>query len=129
MMLALPPEKEYFSIGDVSRVTGVKPYVLRYWESRFGLLRPSRRESGQRKFTRKDVETIVQIKELLYDRRFTIEGARRHLRQQNRRGPSQMTFELAESAAAVETLREVKRDLADVLRKLKSRPYTPAGAV
>lgn len=128
MALSFPPEKEYFSIGEVSRITGIKTYVLRYWESRFGLLRPARRESGQRKFARRDVETIAQIRELLYDRRFTIEGARKYLRQQSKRGAAQMTLELAESAAAVETLRQVKKELADILRDLKNNDYSSAGS-
>ncbi len=129
MSFSLPAEKEYFSIGEVSRITGVRPYVLRYWESRFGLLRPARRDSGQRKFTRRDVETIARIRELLYDRRFTIEGAKKHLRQEAKKGPVQMPLELAESAAAVETLREIKKELADLLHDLKSADFPSAATL
>ncbi|MBI4397266.1 MAG: MerR family transcriptional regulator [Elusimicrobia bacterium] len=124
MIVSLPAEKEYFSIGEVSRITGVKPYILRYWESRFGLLRPNRRESGQRKFTRRDVETICRIRELLYERRFTIEGAKKHLRQQDKKAPVQISLELAESSAAAETLKEVKKELTDILQVLRNGNYS-----
>jgi DNA-binding transcriptional MerR regulator len=123
-MLTLPTEKEFFSIGEASRITGVKTYILRYWESKIGLLRPARRDSGQRKFTRKDLETIQKIRELLYDRRFTIEGARKHLRQEAKRGPAQIPLELADSSAAIETLKDVKKDISELLRTLKSTEYS-----
>ena len=73
------PEKKYFSIGEASRMTGVKQYVLRYWESQFRLVRPSRRESGQRKYTQEDINTILRVRELLYEKRYTIEGAKKYL--------------------------------------------------
>lgn len=122
---AFPPEKEFFSIGEVSRITGVKPYILRYWESVFGLLRPARRESGQRRFSRRDVETIGRIRELLYEKRFTIEGAKKHLRQEARRGPAQMQMplELTQSAASVEILREIKKELGEVVKLLRDGDY------
>ncbi len=91
-----------------------------------GRLRPARRESGQRKFVRRDVETVLRIKELLYDRRFTIEGAKKHLRDMDKRGPVQRTFELDQSSAAVETLREVKKELLDVMKMLRARDFAPA---
>jgi len=119
-------EKEYFSIGDVSEITGVKPYVLRYWESQFGSFRPPRRDSGQRKFTRKDVDTALQIKELLYDKRFTIEGAKKHLREAVKRGPKQMSLELGEAAGSIDLLRDAKKDVMDLLKSLKSTDYATA---
>lgn len=73
------PQKLYFRIGEVSRLVGVKPYVLRYWETEFPALAPNKSGSGHRFYRRKDVELLLQIKQLLYDKRFTIEGARRHL--------------------------------------------------
>jgi DNA-binding transcriptional MerR regulator len=123
-VLTLPAEKEFFSIGEASRITGVKTYILRYWESKFGLLRPARRDSGQRKFTRRDLETIQKIRELLYDRRFTIEGARKHLRQEARRGPAQASLELSDDSAALATLREVKKEISDLLRTFKTTEYS-----
>jgi DNA-binding transcriptional MerR regulator len=127
MDFGLLTEKEFFSIGEVSRLSGTKPYVIRYWES-LGLLKPSRRDSGQRKFTRRDVETVAKIKELLYDRGFTTEGAKKYLRQQAKQGPAQIPLELEESSAAVQCLRDVKRDLTDLLRTLKTTDYKSANS-
>jgi DNA-binding transcriptional MerR regulator len=73
------PQKLYFRIGEVSRLVGVKPYVLRYWETEFSGLAPNKSGSGHRFYRRKDVGLLLQIKQLLYEKRFTIEGARRHL--------------------------------------------------
>jgi len=70
------PDKLYFRIGDVSRLTGVKAYVLRYWETEFPSLSPKKSGTNQRLYRRKDVETVLEIKRLLYEKRFTIEGAR-----------------------------------------------------
>jgi DNA-binding transcriptional MerR regulator len=80
------PQKLYFRIGEVSRLVGVKPYVLRYWESEFSGLAPNKSGSGHRFYRRKDVELLLQIKQLLYEKRFTIEGARRHLESQAKTG-------------------------------------------
>ncbi len=73
------PDKLYFRIGEVSRLTGVKQYVLRFWESEFPGLGPKKSGTGHRLFRRKDVEMVLEIKRLLYDKRFTIEGARKAL--------------------------------------------------
>ncbi len=75
------PDKLFFRIGGVGRITGVKPYVLRYWESVFPRIRPQKTRSGQRLYRRKDVETVLLVKKLLWDQRFTIEGARKKLRE------------------------------------------------
>src|SRR5580658_5693644 len=74
------PDKLYFKIGEVSQLVGVEPYVLRYWESEFPGLSPRKSNTGQRMFRRKDVEMLFNIKELLYEKKFTIEGARKALR-------------------------------------------------
>ena len=71
------PDKLYFRIGDVSKLAGVKPYVLRYWETEFPAISPKKSGTGQRLYRRKDVELILEIKHLLYEKRFTIEGARK----------------------------------------------------
>ena len=73
------PDKLFFRIGEVSQLVGVEAYVLRYWESEFPGLSPKKSSSGQRMFRRKDVELLLNIKHLLYDRKFTIEGARKAL--------------------------------------------------
>ncbi|MFN3324608.1 MAG: MerR family transcriptional regulator [Bryobacteraceae bacterium] len=73
------PDKLYFRIGEVSRLAGVKPYVLRYWETEFSGLNPKKSGSNHRLYRRKDVELILEIRRLLYEERFTIEGARNRL--------------------------------------------------
>src|ERR1700757_4757129 len=73
------PDKLYFRIGEVSRLAGIKPYVLRFWETKFPLLGPRKSSTGQRLYRRKDVELVLEIKRLLYEQRFTIEGARKLL--------------------------------------------------
>ena len=73
------PDKLFYKIGEVSRLTAVEPYVLRYWETEFTFLKPRKSKSGQRVYTRKDLDLILQIKELLYNERLTIEGVRRRL--------------------------------------------------
>jgi len=73
------PQKMFYRIQEVSRITGIKPYVLRYWESEFSSLRPEKGPSDQRRYRREDIELILRIKKLLYEEKFTIAGARRHL--------------------------------------------------
>ena len=118
-MVFVPPDKEFFSIGEASDVTHVAPYVLRYWESEFKLLRPSRRESGQRKYSRKDIETILKIKDLLYVKRFTIPGAKKFLVAEKRAAPEQLKIELEESGAAAEILKESRQTLHEILEILR----------
>ena len=73
------PDKSYFRIGEVSRLLGVQPYVIRYWESEFKTVRPIRTRSDQRLYRHKDVEELLLIRRLLYDENFTINGARKQL--------------------------------------------------
>src|SRR5580658_4610576 len=73
------PDKLYFKIGEVSDLLGVEPYVLRYWEKEFPVLSPKKSGTGHRLYRRKDVELLLRIKHLLYEKRFTIEGARQWL--------------------------------------------------
>jgi DNA-binding transcriptional MerR regulator len=73
------PDKQYFKIGEVARLAGVAPSVLRFWETQFGWLKPEKSATNQRRYTRKQLERVLDIKELLYERGYTIAGARRHL--------------------------------------------------
>src|SRR5437016_6452658 len=84
------PDKLYFRIGEVARLAGIKPYVLRFWETEFSGLGPKKSGTGQRLYRRKDVELVLEIKRLLYDKRFTIEGARKFL-QDRARNPDRST--------------------------------------
>jgi DNA-binding transcriptional MerR regulator len=81
------PEKIYFKIGEVCDIVGVQAHVLRYWETEFSMLSPQKNRSGQRSYRRKDVETALRIKELLYDEMFTIAGARKKLLSEQREAP------------------------------------------
>ena len=108
------PEKRYFRIGEVSAITGIEPYVLRYWETEFPKINPTRSRSGQRLYKRHDIETILQIKDLLYQKRFTIAGAKRYL-QQNRRSP-----EVASLNRQSLTLEQLRAELL-AIRDLLSR--------
>ncbi len=74
-------DKRYYRIGEVSRITDVKPYVLRYWESEFRWMAPQKSRSKQRLYRRRDIDIILLIKKLLYEQRFTIAGARKKLRE------------------------------------------------
>src|SRR5712692_242983 len=80
------PDKLYFRIGEVARLAGIKPYVLRFWESEFPTLGPKKSGTGHRLYRRKDVEQVLEIKQLLYEKRYTIEGARKFL--ENRAKPA-----------------------------------------
>lgn len=75
------PDKLYFKIGEVSELTGIEPYILRYWESEFNLIKPVRTKSNQRLYRKKDVESVFKIKDMLYEKKFTIAGAKKKLRE------------------------------------------------
>jgi DNA-binding transcriptional MerR regulator len=89
------PEQSLFRIGDVSRLTGIKAFVLRYWETEFPTLQPVKSPSGHRLYRREDVQTVLEIRRLLYDEGFTIAGARRHLRDRSIDAASAANSEVA----------------------------------
>jgi DNA-binding transcriptional MerR regulator len=74
------PDKRYFRIGEVSALTGLETYVLRYWETEFPEIKPVRSRAGQRLYRKKDIETVFEIKDLLHGKRFTIAGAKQYLK-------------------------------------------------
>ncbi|MEW5693962.1 MAG: MerR family transcriptional regulator [Candidatus Hydrogenedentota bacterium] len=80
-MEQLKNEKLFYSIGEVSNITGIKPYVLRYWETEFQQLRPEKDKGGQRVYRKKDIDLINKIKYLLYEEEFTIQGARKKIKE------------------------------------------------
>ncbi|MFH1242887.1 MAG: MerR family transcriptional regulator [Pseudomonadota bacterium] len=107
-MVQIPDDKRYFRIGEASRIIGVEPYVLRYWESEFSQVRPQRADSNQRTYQKKDLEIILEIKRLLYEEKMTIEGAKRRLRQAMAK----------ERAAGDLPMEEIRRDLREVIQLL-----------
>jgi DNA-binding transcriptional MerR regulator len=97
-------QKLYFRIGEVSSIVGVEPHVLRYWESEFRSVRPQKSARGQRIYSRRDVETLLKVKELLYSHRFTIAGAKLRLREGGPiEAPSASTTTAAEPVATAAT--------------------------
>lgn len=110
------PEKLFYKIGEVSRITGVEPYVLRYWETEFPFLRPRKSRSGQRLYVKKDIDTILEIKRLLYDEKYTIEGVRKKLSTGSLRVIS--SEKEATPSEAMETLERVKARLREIIQSL-----------
>lgn len=124
------PDKLFFRISEVARIADVEPYVLRFWESEFKMLAPEKNQGGWRVYRRKDVERILEIKRLLYDEGFTIEGARKHLNHSAGDAIEEGTAEPATSVASLPLfpaqggealLREVKSELESILTMLNKR--------
>lgn len=122
------PDKLYFRIGEVSRLAGVKPYVLRYWETEFSSIGPRKSGSNHRLYRRKDVELILEIKRLLYDKRYTIEGARKFLASRGRETAAKTTPPAAKDkkpgqgdlfAASPAVVESIRRELAELLALLR----------
>lgn len=115
------PDKLYFRIGDVARIAGIKPYVLRFWETEFGGLGPKKSGTGHRQYRRKDVELVLEIKRLLYEQRFTIEGARKHLETRIKPAPVKAAMRTAKTKKAQANLfgGESSETLAPLLTKVR----------
>ena len=118
------PDKEEFKIGEVCEIAGVKPFVLRYWETEFSDLSPAKGAGGQRTYTRVDVELILHIKQLLYEERFTVAGAKKRLAEEAPAPPAPPEPELDTGRVEqVESLRDVlaaaRREIEQVITLLK----------
>jgi len=107
------PDKLFFKIGEVSRIAGVEPYVLRYWETEFSFLKPRKNQSGQRVYLRKDVEMVLNIKTLLYEEKYTIAGVRKRLGGHAAPGRKKRVLSPAEK------LEQVKEGLRAILARLE----------
>ena len=118
------PDKLYFRIGEVARLAGIKPYVLRFWETEFPGLGPKKSGTGHRLYRRKDVELVLEIKRLLYEKRYTIEGARKFLESRTReispkateaavKIPGRSQGDLFQNPAPI--LEAVRKELAEIL--------------
>ena len=102
------PDKLYFRIREVTEITGLPAYVLRFWESEFSEIRPKRTESGQRLYRKSDIDTILRIKHLLYEKKFTIEGARKHLKKHAKQASlNDSRALLSEIRAELESIRSI----------------------
>ena len=126
------PDKLYFRIGEVARLAGIKPYVLRFWETEFPSLGPKKSGTGHRLYRRKEVEMVLEIKRLLYEKRFTIEGARKFLETRGKAEPAKTVktakpakkaqaelFSAAPSAMTESVLKDICKELREIVEMLK----------
>jgi DNA-binding transcriptional MerR regulator len=126
------PDKLYFRIGEVARLAGIKPYVLRFWETEFPSLGPKKSGTGHRLYRRKEVEMVLEIKRLLYEKRFTIEGARKFLDTRGKVEPGRAAksvkpakkvqaelFSSATSPEADSMLKDIRKELRQIVDMLK----------
>ena len=125
-MRSIPTGRLYYSISEVSDMIGVKPHVLRYWETQFKMLRPKKGRGGARMYRKRDVEILFDVKQLLYDHRFTIAGARRKLLDDRAtKEQMELTFNRTDRE---EMLRALRRDLEGLLSILQSKNANGARA-
>lgn len=118
-----PIKKLYYSISEVSKITGLKQYVLRYWETEFPELHPAKNRAGNRIYRDKDIDLIKKIKTLLYDEKFTIEGARHKLREEEEFDNSQMRLHFGISKP-IKLIEEIRIEAEEVLNLLNGAKNT-----
>jgi DNA-binding transcriptional MerR regulator len=106
--------KEYYSIGEVCQITGLKPHVLRYWETQFKGIQPVKNRAGNRAYRRREIEMIQLVKKLLYEQKFTIEGGRQRLEEMRKSGTDQLEAAL-EEVRVKDTFTNLADDLADLV--------------
>lgn len=116
------PVKLYYRIGEVSEIVGVEPHVLRYWETEFRSIRPQKSRKGQRIYSRRDVEKLITVKDLLYSHGFTIAGARKKLREGGAEPPAPAEQEQRVTLRA--RLLEIRGEVASLLAELESGVVT-----
>ncbi len=119
---AVIPDKMFFRVSETSRLVGVPPHVLRFWETEFPALSPKKSGRGHRLYRRKDVELFLQIKHLLYEKRFTIEGARQTLKARAKRPAKVGKAAAAQAslfASAPAGLDQIREELREILRLLR----------
>ncbi len=110
------PVREFYSIGDVCEMLELKPHVLRYWESQFKVLSPNKNRSGNRVYTRRELEFIQLVKHLLYTEKYTVEGARLQLESRRKDGGLRAT---ARQALDLQSILQLEKDLKDILTTLQ----------
>jgi DNA-binding transcriptional MerR regulator len=120
----MKPRKMYYSISEAASLVRVKPYVLRYWETEFSSLRPRVMRGGRRAYREGDLKAVMMIKKLLYEDRFTIEGARKRLQEMDKAEINQLAIPF-EQATRETTLKEIREGLKEV-SEILSRALSPA---
>lgn len=115
------PDKLFYKIGEVSRIADIEPYVLRYWETEFPFLKPRKNKSGQRVYVKKDLEFILEIKRLLYQERYTIEGVRKRFGEGTATGKQipEAQPPKAENIPASKILEHVRKRLREILSQIQ----------
>ena len=124
-MKSLPTGRLYYSISEVSDLIGVKPHVLRYWETQFKMLRPKKGRGGARMYRKRDVEVLFEIKQLLYDQRFTIAGARRRILDERSEAKEQIELPFSKLDRE-EMLRGLRKDMEGLLNLLRQEAQAKA---
>jgi DNA-binding transcriptional MerR regulator len=115
------PDKLYFRIGEVATLCRLPAYVLRFWESEFPQLKPVKSSTGQRMYRKRDVESVLRIKQLLYEQGFTISGARQQLRTETKSDKTQATIPFpTNSTAEIQHIRQGLREILDMLSARKT---------
>ena len=115
-------KKLYYSISEVSEITCLKQYVLRYWETEFSQLKPGKNRAGNRIYRSHDVEAIMEIKSLLYDRKFTIKGAQQHLKDPSKKqgqDVERMKIVKLSNSLDIRTLKDLKYGLDDLIKLIE----------
>jgi DNA-binding transcriptional MerR regulator len=120
-MSAREPIQEFFSIGEVCELTELKPHVLRYWESQFRFLHPTKNRSGNRAYQRREIELILLVKHLLYSEKYTIEGARQKIDEHRKAGDLRA---VATGALRLELLESLEQDCREILSVIDGQPGT-----
>ena len=118
-MSATEPVREFFSMGDVCRITDLKPHVLRYWESQFRFLHPAKNRSGNRVYQRREIELIMLVRQLLYTEKYTIDGARQKIDDYRKSGELKA---VARAALDNQTVESMESDLQGILAALDGEP-------
>ena len=115
-------KKLYYSIGEVSKITDLKQYVLRYWETEFKQLNPNKNKAGNRTYRQKDIDTILEIKNLLYKEKFTIEGARKMLSQPSKevKVATKTVKKVITTGVNTKILEKIRNDLKSILDDLQN---------
>jgi len=108
------PDKLFYRIGEVARLTSLRPSILRYWETEFSVLQPHKSRSGQRLYTRKELDLVFDIRKLLYSEKLTIEGARRAMAKRSKSRMPRETSTDRVPAHIMQVIREVKDDLKSI---------------
>ena len=114
------PDKLYFRIGEVSRLCGLPSYVLRFWETEFPQLKPTKSSTGQRMYRRLDVENVLRVKKLLYEEGFTIAGARQHMRAELKKKQNPLPFAPASDHDRAQ-IRQLRQGLQEILGLLSAK--------